>query len=444
MVKAFAWKYTGCGHEETYPVDGVALGMEPGQEVYSPDIRNSCRLTRLLRSNIIGCLVLASIVTPFSAFAGATGQEKAVDQFLRELIVEQQTPGLQYLFVDADKVLFEFHGGSADLNRKLPVRKSTTFNGYSITKTFTAAAILTLAQEGNIGLDKPISQYLTDLPYQHSPTIRQTLQHMGGFPNPNPLSWVHLAKEHASFDEQAFVRQVVHDNPGLDFSPGEKVAYSNVGYLLLGEVVHRVSGRTYIDYVQDQIIKPLSLSNDDHIAFTINDPANHARGYIRRWYWLNLLLGWFLDRNKFMGQAVDGWVPFSHILTNGNAYGGLVGNAGGFATYLQAMLAVRPPFNREMLDLMWKTGTTNDGKPTRRGLAWLHGKYEGLSYFSHTGGGGGYYCEMRIYPDANRASVIMTNNTGISNQHYLDRIDRFFLAGMEKHGSGKQTQQGIE
>ena len=76
---------------------------------------------------------------------------------------------------------------------------------------------------------------------------------------------------------------------------------------------------------------------------------------------------------------------------------------------------------------MWTLGTTNDGQPIPRGLAWYHGTLNGKSYFMHTGGAAGYYCEMRIYPDDNRASVIMTNNTGITNQNYLNRIDNLLF-----------------
>jgi D-alanyl-D-alanine carboxypeptidase len=380
-----------------------------------------------VRLGVLGFLTLCLLSLSVDTQSSIDEQGQAATQFLNSLIESKQTPGVQYLFVDADKTLFEFHGGMADLGRQTPVTRSTTFNGYSITKTFTAAAVIELVQQGKIDLDAPIRKYLKEFPYPHSPTIRQTLLHTGGFPNPNPISWIHLAKDHASFDEQVFLHQVITDNPELDAMPGEKYAYSNVGYLLLGEVIHQVSGKSYSNYVLDEIIKPLSLGPDDHIAFTIDSPANHAPGHIRRWYWLNPLLGWFIEREQYLGQAVDGWVPFNHILINGNAYGGLIGNAEGFARYLQAILATRPPFNKEMLTLMWQAGSTRDGQPIGRNLSWFQGSFQGLTYYSHAGGAAGYYCELRLYPDIRRASVIMTNNTGISDKRYLDQIDRFFI-----------------
>jgi len=370
-----------------------------------------------------------TVINMANAQAAIThGQEQAAGKYLSSLIEARKAPGLQYVLVDADHVLFKFNGGYADIGEQRPVGDSTTFNGYSITKTFTAAAILKLAAESRIDLDAPISRYVQDIPYQGVPTVRQTLQHTAGFPNPNPMPWIHRADKHGEFDAHAFISKVIREHPKLDFEPGEKFAYSNIGYLLLGEAIHRVSGKPYEQYVLSEIIEPLSLAGDQHISFTIDHPENHARGHIRRWNWLNLFLGWFFDREKFLvSGSVEGWVEFRDLLPDGAAYGGLVGSASGFARYLQAILKVEPPFTREMLDKLWTPGTTLSGERLPVGLAWFERKMGSHRYLAHSGGAGGYYCEMRIYPDAKLASVIMTNNTGITRQNLLDGIDRIFL-----------------
>ena len=380
----------------------------------------------------IGGLLLLTVVSmPTALSAVTTEQRNAADAYLNALLDEQRTPGLQYIFADADQLLFRFNGGYADLKRKVPVRADTTFNGYSITKTFTAAAIVKLAIEGKVDLDAPIAIYIDDFPYEQSPTVRQTLQHTGGFPNPNPMPWIHLAEEHESFDRSAFVHELTHEHAELGSEPGEKFAYSNIGYLMLGEVVRRASGVPYDEYVMTEIVGPLSLAADQRISFVIERPEAHAHGYIRKWSWLNLALGWFIDRDTFLEPAVDGWTQFRNVLVNGEPYGGLVGTASGFVRYLQAALKAERPFSRPMLDLMWEAGESGSGESGGMGLGWRYGKLDGERYFGHTGGGGGYYCEIRVYPDVDRLSVIMTNNTGISSQHYLDDIDRFFLDGSD-------------
>jgi len=373
------------------------------------------------------CGILPLFFAIPSVLAVTPEQKQSVSNLLSKFIADRRAPGLQYVFIDKSGVLFQYQAGMADIRLKKPVEANTTFNAYSVTKTFTAAAVVKLALEGKIDLDQPITKYVKGLAMENAPTVRQTLQHTGGFPNPNPLPWIHRADRDKEFDEAAFIKSVLQQHTKLERKPGEKFAYSNVGYLVLGELVRQVSGKPYDEYVTSEIIKPLGLTDDQVLSFSIDHPERHARGYIRKWYWLNLVLGWFIDRDEFLGPAVNGWVPFNNLLVDGKAYGGMIGNASGFARYLQAMLNRKPPFTQQMLDTLWKIGATNAGEPTRTGLAWFHGTLNGDRYFMHSGGAAGYYCEVRIYPDIGRASVIMTNNTGISAQQYLDTIDPLLL-----------------
>ena len=380
-------------------------------------------------------LYIAGVLIVFtsSTLAVTNMQKQAAIEQLSLLINDKKAPGLQYIFVDENNVLFQYQAGLADIKKKIPVTSATTFNAYSVTKTFTAAAVVKLALEHKIDLDKPVDTYIDNLTIKNGPTVRQTLQHMGGFPNPNPLPWIHRAD--AQFDDQAFVNQVLSEHTRLKFKPGEKSVYSNVGFVVLGELVHQVTGIPYDQYVSAELIKPLMLADDQEISFSIDHPERHAIGYIRKWYWLNLVLGWFIDRDVYLGTSINGWVPFTNFLVNGKAYGGLIGNALGFSRYLQAMLRRQAPFSQEMLDTLFKIGMTNSGESISRGSDWYYGSLNGQRYFMHTGGAGGYYCQIRIYPDAKRASVIMTNNTGISGQHYLDGIDAVLLS--RKDGSSR-------
>ena len=346
---------------------------------------------------------------------------------LSSWVESNRAPGVQYIIADSQRIIFEYNTGFADVDAKRPVTSKTTFNGYSITKTFTAAAVVKLAMEGKVDLDTPIKKYLPDLPYNGSPTVRQTLQHTAGFPNPNPLPWIHLVAHHGDFDEQTFIRRIFVNNPELKFEPGSKFSYSNVGYLALGQLVATVSGRSFEDYVMQEIINPLALTKQQTISFRLDRPQEHAYGYIRKWHWLNFFLGFFIDRQTYLASATGGWTRFNHLMVNGKAYGGLVGNSAGFVRYLQAILRREGPFSEQVVQSLWQVGSTNTNQPIRTGLSWFHGILDGKRYFMHSGGAGGYYCEMRIYPDINRVSIIMTNNTGISSQGYLDTVDRFFL-----------------
>jgi D-alanyl-D-alanine carboxypeptidase len=372
-------------------------------------------------------LLLALLAALASAAAAAPLPSAQAHRTLDELIAQGAAPGVQYMFVSADAVLHAHHAGVASLSAGVPVSEGTTFNAYSITKTFTTAAVLQLAEQGRLDLDRPIASYLDRFPYPKSPTLRETLAHTGGFPNPNPMSWVHLAEEHDAFDSRQFVDTVLRENPRLKSEPGRSYAYSNVGYLLLGAVIEKVSGLSYPQYVQRHLIDPLQLRGSEALGFSI--AQQHARGHVRRWGLVNLLLGWFIDRDRFVDWRGGRWVQLRNLQVHGTAYGGLIGNAAGLARYAQALLGRGEIVSARSRELLFSPARTDDGQELARSLGWFKGELNGQTYYSHAGGAAGYYCELRIYPRIGRASVVMFNRTGIRDERLLDRIDRFFLEG---------------
>jgi len=359
--------------------------------------------------------------------AGPSDAETRARRVLDQMIADGDTPGLQYLFVSADAVLYSYQAGMANRVDRVPVTDRTTFNAYSVIKTFTTAAILKLAEQGKLDIDEPIAKYLDRFPYDKSPTIRQTLSHTGGFPTPIPLSWVHLADEHAGFDRKKFLNDVLDKNSRLKSEPGESYAYSNVGYLLLGAVIEKVSGQPYTDYVEQQLIRPLALRDGETLAFTIAQPQTHARGYIKRWSLLNAVLGFFIDRDRFLDGQSGSWLQFRNFYANGAAYGGLIGNAHGLARYLQAWLSPGKLLSPASRELLFAPAHTRDGKALPRSVGWLIGALHGETYYAHIGGAAGYYCEIRLYPRLGRASVVMLNRTAAGHLHLLDRIDEGFV-----------------
>jgi D-alanyl-D-alanine carboxypeptidase len=156
---------------------------------------------------------------------------------LRAALAARQTPAVQYVAVNARSTLFEFCGGDADLEHDKRIDARTTMMAYSMSKTITAVSVLQLIDRKRLGLDEPLTRYVSWQPYDPSPTIRQLLSHTGGIPNPIPLKWVHSAEAHASFDERSALVAAMQRSPRLSSIPGSKYAYSNLGYWLLGAVV---------------------------------------------------------------------------------------------------------------------------------------------------------------------------------------------------------------
>ncbi|MFC1539262.1 serine hydrolase domain-containing protein [Candidatus Latescibacterota bacterium] len=354
------------------------------------------------------------------------GQEKAA-AILEKMIHESATPGVQYLFMDAGSILFEFNGGKSNIETKTKLTHATTFNAFSVTKTLTALAILQLAENRKLNIDDPVRKYVSLFPYETDFSIRHVLNHTSGLPNPMPLKWVHLRNEHELFNYKEFIENVLKKNDTLISRPGEKYSYSNIGYLILGEIIEKTSGIDYRNYINSHILEKLSFSKNAYLGFEIPLSGDHAHGYIKKWSFLTLILGLMFDKRKFVGNSYDGWSQFKYFYNNGYSYGGLIGNARGFGHYLQTFLQGNVLIRNESKSALFKIQTLNNGASIDMGLSWFFGRLDKDVFFAHSGGGGGYYCEIRLYIEKKMASVIMFNRTGLRDERILDKIDKYFL-----------------
>jgi CubicO group peptidase (beta-lactamase class C family) len=298
---------------------------------------------------------------------------------------------------------------------------------YSMTKTFTAIAILQLAEQGKLELGDVVDRYLPNAEYRgHGITLRQLLNHTSGAPNPIPLRWVHLAAEDATFSEADALATVMRKNPDLAFEPGRKFAYSNIGYWLLGKVVEQVTGQSYSAYLTAYVLRPLGLSAQQ-MGFVIPDDIHHANGYLKKYALMNLLKAFLVDR-KVVGEYEGRWLRLNSHYINGPAFGGLIGTARGFSRFLQDQLRTESvlfaPQTKRQLE---SRQTDSAGSPIPMTLGWHVGETSDAAYLFKEGGGGGFHCEMRIYPTRGIATVVMANSTDFSSTGFLNRVDSPFL-----------------
>jgi D-alanyl-D-alanine carboxypeptidase len=349
-----------------------------------------------------------------------------VMKFLDAEIAASRYPGIQYVVVSARERLFEYDSGYADAKNAVPMSPATTMMAYSMTKTFTAVAVLQLVEQGKVSLDEAVRHYLPTFPYGSNVTVRHLLSQTSGLPNPIPLRWVHTASADASFNESAALESVMSKNAKLSFPPGTKYAYSNISYWLLGQIIERANGEPYKRYMERHIFAPLGLTPGD-ASFSIVGPSNHAKGYLARWSALNLLKGLLIDR-ELAGETVGKWVNIRDHYLNGAAFGGLITTARAVSLFLQDQLKERSvllgPQFREQFFTQQRT-TTN--APVSMTLGWHIGDLHGTRFFYKEGGGGGYHCEMRIYPERAIGSVIMVNETSSSCIRTQDLADWEFL-----------------
>ena len=136
-----------------------------------------------------------------------------------------------------------------------------------------------------------------------------------------------------------------------------------------------------------------------------------------------------IDKSKFMDKAESKWKPFKPFYVNGISYGGLIGTPDSFIKYIQGLLKQDSQLiTNDYKNMLFTENYTASNKPTGMCLSWFKGQLNGKTFFTHAGGGGGYYCEIRIYPDPGLGSLVFFNRTGMSDQRFLDRIDKIYLS----------------
>lgn len=378
---------------------------------------------------IITTILILSVLT-YSVLEIRSYNMKTINDFLKDQVDNSKTPSIQYSFFDRNSTIYEMCYGLKNIKSAIPADSSTTYSLYSVTKTFTALSVLQLAQAGKIELGSQVSNYLPDFPYSNDITVEQLLSHTAGIPNPLPLRWIHLAEEHQGFHRDEFFKEVFKNNSSLKSTPGTKFSYSNLGYVLLGQLIEKVSGQSYESYVTENITERIGI-DPKALGFQIN-PSVHATGYHKWWSPGNFLFGFLIDKEKFMGNKEGKWKPFHYFYNNGTAYGGMVGSAQALIKYAQALLQEESILlNDQYRDILFTEKEINN-KATGMSLSWYSGTLKGNQYYCHAGGGGGYYVELRIYPDLGVGSVILYNRSGMTDERILDVADAFFLTNKDQ------------
>ena len=374
---------------------------------------------RKISYTIIG---IVSAIAIYSFLAKPMNNMTDITQILNNEIESDKSPSVQYYLFDNERIITSFRLGFADIGKQKQTNENTTYHAFSVTKTFTALAVLQLAEQGKIDLEQKVIHYLPDFTYGQEITVKQLLNHTAGIPNPIPLAWIHLDSERQTFDRNTFFKAIYDKNKKVKSKPDKKFAYSNLGYIILGQLIESVSGKTYEEYVFEHIVQKLPISPND-LTFTVTYNETHATGYHKKRSFSNLLLGFFIDKSKFMGNTEGKWRSFNRFYVNGAPYGGLIGKPTAFVKYIQELLND----DNALISNEYKQMLFRENKNTGMCLSWFAGELNGVKYFAHAGGGGGYYCEIRIYPEIKIGSVVFFNRTGMSDERYLDKLDKMHI-----------------
>jgi len=332
-----------------------------------------------------------------------------------ELCVKQRPPGLSVAVLKPSENVWSEGFGMADIETRSPANADTIYPWFSMTKLVTATAVLQLADRGKLELDTPVTSLVPEFPGRGGGgrvTIRHLLSHSAGLANPIPIAWVRLAEAPAE-DLHAFTARLLAKHSRLRATPGARASYSNLGYLVLGEVIQAVSGLPYTEYVRGQILEPLGMRSTDFV-YREDMARRAATGYHPRFNISTPLLRLMTPAGIFDHRVGRFW-SLSRFCVQGAPYGALIGTVTDAARFLH--LHVDPGRNPSVLSeaaVVAMQQTTARGRKLDVGLGWFRRHSDppdaGL-YWEHLGGGGGFFNTMRIYPELKLGLVAMGNAT---------------------------------
>lgn len=330
-----------------------------------------------------------------------------VADIYKKFVEKNHIPGLAYGIVLDGKLLFAGGLGYANLEQHTPVDSQSLFRIASISKSFTAVAILQLRDAGKLSLDDPAANYLPQMEQlnyltKDAPviTVRHLLTHGAGFPEDNPWGDRQLANS----DQELL--QLLEEGVAFSNVPDRAYEYSNLGYALLGQVVQNVSGMSFAQYTTERILKPLGMK-ETVWEFDKANKENLALGY----KWID-------------GTHVS--VPLAH---HGSfaAMGGLITSIEDFIRYAALHLSAWPPRSGPDVGPLKRSSVREMHHPWRLsefsaggkcpfvlaygyGLNWAH-ECDGLPYLSHNGGLPGFGCNWIMSPELGLAVMSFNNRT---------------------------------
>jgi CubicO group peptidase (beta-lactamase class C family) len=341
----------------------------------------------VLRSAVTCAAVLLGISLGASA---RQEQPDEVDHVVEADRNAQKIPGLSLAVCHEGKIIKARGYGLANVELNVPVTPESIFQTGSVGKQFTSMAVMMLVEQGKMGLDDHIVKYLPESPAAwNAVTVRQLLTHTsgiadyGGEEETMGKGVINFRKDYSEEELiQAFAKMP------MDFAPGDKWSYSNTGYVLLGIIIHRVTGEFYGDFLQQNIFKPLGMSSTRIISEA--DIVPHRSS------------GYRLVKGELKNQE---WVSPS---LNTTADGALYTNVLDLAKWDTALYG-KKLVKAASYEAMWTAVKLNSGKSYPYGFGWdLHDK-NGHRAVSHDGAWQGFTMNITRYLDKNLTVIVMTN-----------------------------------
>jgi CubicO group peptidase (beta-lactamase class C family) len=341
----------------------------------------------LLKRTLVAVLICLLILPFHPTAASQPATSDPIDDYIHAQMQKRKIPGLALLVVRNGHIERAQGYGFSNVELQVPVKPETIFQSGSMGKQFTAMAVMMLVEQGKLSIDDPLTKFFPDAPATWKQVkVKNLLSHTGGFTD-YPKNF----DMRRDYTEDQLLK-IVEGIP-LAYPPGSKWSYSNLGYLTLGVLIHRVSGQFYGDFLHDRVFEPLGMTATRVISEEDIIP-NRAAGYR-------------LVKGELKNQE---WVsPKVNTTADGSLYFSILDLA-----KWDAALRERKFVSPESYKLMWTPFVLNNGKPNTDGygFGWFIGNTNGRRVIEHRGSWQGFNTNISRYVDDGLTLVVLTNLEG--------------------------------
>jgi len=320
------------------------------------------------------------------------GLEDSLNVYLQKVMTRFRIPGLTVAIVKEGKPLYTNAFGVKNVDTKEKMKPEDIFHFASVSKPFVSTAVMQLVEQGKMNLDEKLVFYLpyfelADERYKEI-TIRQMLNHTSGIPDVRDYEW-----DKPQYDEGAAERYVrsLKDQAML-FDPGTQFRYSNMAFDIMGDVIAKVSGISFEDYVTDNVLDPLQMKES---SFLINEISEELRTYPHIW-----------EFKPVVSEVYPYNRPHAPSSTLNSSVVEMMNWAQ--ANLNKGVLDGNKILHTESYDLLWQNSITFTDEP-QIGLSWFLGDYHGIQTIAHGGGDLGYRSNITLLPEKQIGIILASN-----------------------------------
>ena len=336
---------------------------------------------------------------------------------------QEGSPGVALGIIHQGTFILKRGYGLANIEDNIPISSQTIFNVGSVAKQFTATCAALLIEQGDLSLEDSIATYFPQMPdYGHKILIRHLIYHTSGLRDYQELVYLKGLDDHSCYDSD-FALRLLFSQTTLNFAPGEEERYSNSNYLLLGQIIQLVSGKSLRQFAEECIFTPLGMKNtffQDNFAEII---PNRAIGYA-------------------LNQSNDFEAFTSKIDVVGD---------GGLRTNLDDLLLWDQNFyrntlgsnNASLINLLTAPGQVNDGTQFNYGFGLILGNYHGMAIQRHGGAFAGYCAEMLRFPKEQTTVICLANLSNLSPWVLAEQVAHVLFDLPQANIEGEENNDGV-